>query len=134
MKSKKSILESDLVKEIRKNLTNSHVIKVENGVSAGHPDLSVFRKGRIVLIEAKMIKNDKMKFQSSQFAFGHNAFKHGIGIWYVGLTQDGKVYAYYTSKTDVQKQLAKNIHEIKPTFVIEDYKNKEEWEAFERKL
>ena len=66
--------EKELWQLIKRNVPG-HLIRIENLVGAGVPDLHLTHKGKAVWVELKIVQ-----FQSSQIAFFNESKKHGGNI------------------------------------------------------
>lgn len=68
--------EKELWQLIKRNVPG-HLIRIENLVGAGVPDLHLTHKGKTVWLELKIGKGNNVQFQNSQIAFFAEAKKHG---------------------------------------------------------
>ena len=71
--------EKELWQLIKRNVPG-HLIRIENLVGAGVPDLHLTHKGKAVWVELKIGKGNNVQFQSSQIAFFNESKKHGGNI------------------------------------------------------
>ena len=71
--------EKELWQLIKRNVPG-HLIRIENLVGAGVPDLHLTHKGKTVWLELKIGKGNNVQFQNTQIAFVNEAKKHGGNI------------------------------------------------------
>ena len=67
--------EKDLWQMVRKNIPG-HLIRIENLVTRGVPDVHACHNGKHVWLELKIGSGNTVYFQNSQIAFFHEAKKH----------------------------------------------------------
>jgi len=67
--------EKDLWRLIKQKIPG-HLIRIENIVGRGIPDLHACHNGKNLWLELKMGKGNSVQFQNSQIAFFHEAKKH----------------------------------------------------------
>ena len=60
--------EKELWQLIKRNVPG-HLIRIENLVGAGVPDLHLTHKGKTVWLELKIGKGNNVQFQNTQIAF-----------------------------------------------------------------
>ena len=71
--------EKELWLLIKRNVPG-HLIRIENLVGAGVPDLHLTHRSKTVWVELKIGKGNNVQFQNSQIAFFNEAKKHGGNI------------------------------------------------------
>ena len=68
--------EAELWKLLKKNVPG-HMVRIENLVGRGVPDVHACHRGKTLWLELKIGKGNNVQFQNTQIAFFNEAKKHG---------------------------------------------------------
>ena len=128
--------ESQLYRRIRPWLTPyGMVVRLENAVGSGMPDVLLAANGQIVLIELKVIDGFCIHLQKTQFAFAASMSPHirPRGYWFFCFKQ-GVVYCYtWQNMRDAvptaNAELTLNISGLEPNFVLKSSEDVKHWLA-----
>jgi len=90
---------------LMKNI-NAHWTRIESFGTVGIPDLYGIRKGTVIWLELKCIKQNSIRLSPFQISWNYNNFKHGGKNYYIVQDTRSKVLKLYSG--DKGQEIAKN--------------------------
>tara|TARA_R110001606_G_C14880320_1_gene591184 strand:- start:47 stop:430 length:384 start_codon:yes stop_codon:yes gene_type:complete len=96
--------ESNFGRLLMKNI-NAHWTRIESFGTVGIPDLYGIRKGTVVWLELKCIKQNSIRLSPFQISWNYNNFKHGGKNYYI--VQDTRSMVIKLYSGDNGQEIAK---------------------------
>ena len=96
--------ESNFGRLLMKNI-NAHWTRIESFGTVGIPDLYGIRKGTVIWLELKCIKQNSIRLSPFQISWNYNNFKHGGKNYYI--VQDTRSMVIKLYSGDNGQEIAK---------------------------
>jgi len=87
--------ESNVGRQIMKNLPHAQLSRIENRHGGGIPDLYGIYGGQVIWLELKCIKQNSINITPTQISWNYNNFRHGGKNYYIVQDTRSKVLKLY---------------------------------------